>query len=808
MKGFIVYPTYDLIEEETVVKLFGRLENGQSFVTINKIVPYFFVKEDVLKRIDKYLSKSQKPSDFWETENKRLDQKKVCCSGYKVEKTDFANFKGEKVAKIFHPNYQELNKLHHALHQQGIETYESDIKPHTRFLIDKNILSSLNIEGEYISSEKVDRVYQEPELKPAENLKHKLKVISLDIETSRSKENLICIGLHGENYSKVFFVTDKKIENVVPCKDEYECLQKFKAELLKLDPDIITGWNVIDFDLAYLAELFAKHKIPFDIGRTNEKPRLRIEAHFMRSSSADISGRQVLDALNLVSDPFIQQAPTMRFAQFESYSLEDVSQAILGKGKLIKKHSMRKNKIDKLYEENTIKSHKEIADYNLNDAKLVYEILEKTDTIALAIERSELTGMPLDRITASIAAFDSLYIREAKKRNIVSPSTKYGMKEERLKGGYVFSSGAGIYNNVIVLDFKSLYPSILRTFNIDPASHLEKKEKGAIESPNHEYFKNGEGILPEIIKKLHHARENAKKQKKELANYAIKMIMLSFWGVLASPNCRYFNLGMGNAITAFARWIIQTTSQLIEKLGYKVIYIDTDSIFIETALEKEKANALGKEIENYINKYYDDYLKKTYSRVSYLELQFDKQYLSFMIPELRKKGEEGAPTAAKKRYAGLVEKNGKEELEITGLEAIRGDWTEAAREFQKELLMRLFKKEPIGTFIKSYINKIKSGKLDNQLVYRKSLRKPLEEYTKTTPPHVKAARQLDKIESNIIEYYVTTEGPEPLQKLRHKIDYEHYIEKQIKPIANQVLSLLKNNFDEMLKSSKQAKLFG
>ena len=282
----------------------------------------------------------------------------------------------------------------------------------------------------------------------------------------------------------------------------------------------------------------------------------------------------------------------------------------------------------------------------------------------------------------------------------------------------------------------------------------------------------------------------------------------SFWGVLASPNCRYFSLNMANAITGFARWVIQTTAELIEKKGYKVLYEDTDSIFIETKLGKDKANQLGKELAIYISDYYKDYVKEKFNRKSYLELQFDKQFISMMIPSVRKKAEEGeVQAAAKKRYAGLVEKDGKEELEVTGLESIRGDWVEAARDFQKELLMKLFHKEPIEAFIKSYIKKIKEGKLDKELVYRKSIRKSLAEYTKTTPPHVKAARQLDSLDSNIIEYYITTEGPEPIQKLKHKIDYKHYIEKQIKPLAEQVLALLGKTFDDIEKGSKQAKLF-
>jgi DNA polymerase-2 len=783
MKGFIVYPTYELQEEKTVIQLFGKLENGQSFVTQNTLEPYFFIKESDLKAIEKYLSK------------------------YKVEKTTLTNFNGDKVVKIIAPNHRELNKLFQGIHHLA-DTYEADIKPHMRFLIDNHILSTLDIEGDYQSSEKVDRVYKEPRVSSVkEEHKPKLKVISLDIETDSNIQKLICIGLSGENYKKTFFITDKKLENAISCKDESECLEKFRQELLKLDPDIIIGWNVIDFDLKYLESAFAKHKIPFDLGRTNDKARLRIEGNFMRSSSADIPGRQVLDGLNLIGDPFLQQAPTMRNAQFESYTLEDVSQVILGRGKLLKR-GVRKDDIDKLYKENTQKSHQLIADYNLNDCQLVYEILEKTETIPLAIARSELTGMPLDRITSSIAAFDSLYIRESRKHSLVSPTTRFGNKEEKIKGGYVFSSKSGVFNNVLVFDFKSLYPSILCTFNIDPASHLEKKEKGSIESPNHEFFRNGEGILPEIIKRLHTAREKVKKEKKELASYAIKTTMNSFWGILASPNCRYFNLNMANAITAFARWIIQKTAELIESKGYKVIYQDTDSTFIETNLEKEKANKLGLELQNYINHFYKEYVKDNYNRHSYLELQFDKQYLSMVIPQLRMKPKEGEDEkAAKKRYAGLVEKDGKEELEITGMEAIRGDWTEAAREFQKELLMKLFHKEDVEPFIKSYVKKIKAGKLDAQLVYRKSIRKPLEEYVKTTPPHVKAARLLDKMESNIVEYYITTEGPEPLQKLKHKIDYEHYIEKQIAPIANQILTLLGKSLEDINKGSKQSKLF-
>jgi DNA polymerase-2 len=286
--------------------------------------------------------------------------------------------------------------------------------------------------------------------------------------------------------------------------------------------------------------------------------------------------------------------------------------------------------------------------------------------------------------------------------------------------------------------------------------------------------------------------------------------MNSFFGVLASPNCRYFNLDMANAITHFGQMIIKLTAEEIEKhFKFKIIYSDTDSVFIETNLNKEKANPLSKEIQDYINNFYKKYTKENYNRDSYLELEFEKQYLSLMIPQLRIKAKEDKEEtkAAKKRYAGLLEVHGKEELEITGLEAIRGDWTEVAQDFQKEILMKVFHKEEITSFIKLYIKKIEEGKLDSKLVYRKSIRKNLDEYTKTTPPHVKAARKLPHLDSSIIEYVITIDGPEPIQKLKHKIDYNHYIEKQIKPIANQVLILFNKTFDEIFQKGKQTKLF-
>jgi DNA polymerase II len=779
MKAFIVYATYTAIENETHIQLFGKLENGHSFLALTPFKPYFYIEKADQKKL-KNLKKE-----------------------FTISQTKLTNFQGKPVIKISAPNASSLNNLNKAIHKT-IDTYEADVRPHYRFLYDNNILGSINIEGAFESNEKIDRVYQSPEITSSPGFQPKLKVASIDTESGQ--DGLYCIGITSDNnYKKNFLVTktNQKLKNTINCITEEECLEKFKQEINKLDPDVITGWNVIDFDFPFLKELYKKHKIPFDISRTNNEPRIRIESNFFRSSSADIEGRQVLDGLNLIRDPLVRSSPTIRNAKIESYTLEDASQAIINKGKLLKGKDRHKQ-IEALYKSHTESSLQKLVDYNIMDCQLVYDILDKTKMIDLAIERSQLTGLPLDRISGSIASFDSLYIREANKKGLVSPSATFTQKEERITGGYVQEAVPGIYHNILVLDFKSLYPSIIKTFNIDPASYLEKKAPNAIESPNKAYFKNQQGILPDIITKLHAAREKAKKENRPLSNYAIKIIMNSFFGVLANPNCRYFNLKIANAITHFGQHIIKLTAKEIEKkFRIPVIYSDTDSNFVNTKVVKKEALALGKEIEVYINNFYKNYTEKNYNRESFLELEYEKLYLALMLPKIR-----GSTSGAKKRYAGLIEKpGGSESLEITGLEAIRGDWTEAAQDFQRSLLMKIFHKENPSVYIKSYVKKVQQGKLDEKLVYKKSIRKPLEEYTKTTPPHVKAARKLKTLDSNLVKYYITIDGPEPIQKLKHKLDYEHYIEKQIKPIANQVLTLFDKDFDSLIADSKQTKLF-
>ena len=767
MKGFIISHSYKIISNKSYVLLYGRLENNQSFLVLKNYKPYFFIET-------KNIKKARQVGDFDD------------------EETKLKNFEGKEMSKIILDLPNELLDLKSSLDQANIKSYESDIRLSTRFLIDYKIQGSIDIDGNYESSETIDRIYKDPEIKEVEYIPNNLKILSFDIETNKNAKNLYCISLYSKNYKKSFIVSNKKLSNAISCEDEEEALGKFQQEILDFDPDIITGWNVVDFDLQFIRDKFKEYKMPFILGRDNSPSKLRIESNFFRTSKADFSGRVVLDGMDLVKTSFIK---------LDNYKLDTAAKQLLGKGKLIESVGKEKyEEIDKLYKEN----QKALIEYNLVDAELPYRIITEAGLIDLAIQRSLLTGMTLDRVNSSIASLDFLYIQKASKNNLVCPNHLGEERESRIKGGYVMNSIPGIYDNIIVLDFKSLYPSIIKTFNIDPSKYHEKKKKGDIESPNKAYFDSEEGILPKIIQELWAARENARKNKNELGRYAIKILMNSFFGVLANPMCRFYNFNIANAITHFGQELVKKTAKKAEEKGYKVIYSDTDSIFIDTKVNsKAEADKIGRKLEKEINEFYKDYIKKEYNRESFLELEYEKCYTRFLMPKLR-----GSTEGAKKRYAGLLEKDGKESIVFVGLETVRSDWTEAAKKFQQELLDRIFHKKEVTSFIKKFVDDFNNGKYDNDLIYKKSLRKEVEGYTKTTPPHVKAARKLKKHQlSYIIEYYQTTDGPEPIQELHHKIDYEHYIDKQIKPIADTVLSFFNTTFEDIVAGTKQTSLF-
>ena len=169
------------------------------------------------------------------------------------------------------------------------------------------------------------------------------------------------------------------------------------------------------------------------------------------------------------------------------------------------------------------------------------------------------------------------------------------------------------------------------------------------------------------------------------------------------------------------------------------------------------------------------------------------------MPPLR-----GSTQGSKKHYCGATIDASGMRLTFKGMESARSDWTDLAKEFQHELFTRFFGGQPLEAYILRTVQEVRGGNADDRLVYKKRLRKRLDEYTDSVPPHVQAARLLEH-PPHLIRYYITLCGPQPVEKRTAAIDYDHYIESQIKPIADQVLETMGTSFDRI--ASGQQELF-
>ena len=458
-----------------------------------------------------------------------------------------------------------------------------------------------------------------------------------------------------------------------------------------------------------------------------------------------------------------------------------------------------------------------LARYNLKDCELVTRVFAKTELLTFLLERASVTGLAADRSGGSVAAFEHLYMPLMHRQGFVAPNLG-DVAPEDSPGGFVMDSQSGLYDSVLVLDYKSLYPSIIRSFLIDPVGLVEglREEEGGATVPGFRggRFSRVKHCLPAIVETISKGREQAKLENNKPLSQALKIIMNAFYGVLGSSGCRFFDPRLASSITMRGHEIMHLTRELIEQRGYQVIYGDTDSTFVwlRHAHSDEDADAIGRGLVGHVNRWLAQHLQEQFGVVSALELQYETHYRRFLMPTIR-----GSEEGSKKRYAGLVRNaDGSEKMVYKGLETVRTDWTPLAQQFQQALYLRIFKNEDYREYVRDYVQQTASGSLDALLVYRKRLRRPLDEYERNVPPHVRAARIADEFNAQQgrplqyqnggwIRYVMTTAGPEPLERLRAPIDYHHYLTRQLQPIADAILPFVGDDFTAL--TSRQQSLF-
>ena len=771
--GFILQPTYRTEHGRPVVLLYGILQNGKSFlVRDSRERPSFFIRADDAERA-------------------------VRLGAEQVRASDWTTFDGFEASRVEVASPTDARRLGDRLREHGLRVYESDVRFPTQYLWRRGIRGTLEIEGEWARGkgayQGIDRVYQDPELKPAEHTPH-LTVLSIDIETDPRAERLLSIALFGPGVAEVLLHCPDDLEappGAVRLLREKDLLTTFVRRVRQIDPDVLTGWNFIDFDLRVLDRLAKKFGVRLELGRGRGAMRLRESNSQFSSTNVTIPGRVVLDGIELLRTSFVKM---------DRWGLGHVAKDVLGEGKLIEGSDRGEAILDAFYHD-----RKKFVDYNLADARLVLDIFDKLHLIELTVERSRLTGLPLPRVSGSIAAFEFRYLEKLSRSKIVAPDVGESGPSTADLGGYVLEPEVGLYDHVMIFDFKSLYPSLIRTFQIDPHGLLSAEETNdnALRAPNGAAFRRQAGILPGMLDQLFPRREAAKRADDAVASHAIKILMNSFYGVLGTSACRFYRPGLAGAITSFGRELLKWSKAQLESYGYRVLYGDTDSLFVLSGLDEEdQAQNLGRELVARLNHDVAEHIRDKWQMESRLELEFEKLYRKLLLQSLR-----GGKGGARKRYAGLVGRGDDEKVEFVGLEAVRRDWTDLAKDVQRALYNRLFHGLDVEDYLSGIVRDLRAGRLDAQLTYVKALRKPLDEYTATTPPHVAAARKMKERPGRLISYVMTRGGPEPADERRNGFDYEHYVQKQVRPVAEPVLSVLNLEFDRAIGDDAQMSLF-
>jgi DNA polymerase-2 len=707
------------------------------------------------------------------------------------------DFEHRPVLGLYCQQHGQLMRLETALRRAGVEVFEADVRPPERYMMERFITAPVRFSG----TPNAEGLLLDAQMKADPDYRPGLKLVSLDIETTAQGE-LYSIALEGCGERQVYMLgppngdADQVDFQLEYCDSRTLLLKKLNDWFARFDPDAIIGWNVVQFDLRVLHEHARRLAVPLKLGRGGEEMQWREHGsgnHYFASAA----GRLIIDGI---------EALRSATWSFPSFSLENVAQTLLGEGKSIDNPYQRMDEINRMFAEDK----PALATYNLKDCELVTRIFARTELLTFLLERASVTGLPADRMGGSVAAFTHLYMPLMHRQGFVAPNLG-GKPPQASPGGFVMDSQPGLYESVLVLDYKSLYPSIIRTFLIDPVGLIEglkhPDDSESVPGFRGARFSRTRHCLPSIVARVAEGRETAKREHNAPLSQALKIIMNAFYGVLGSSGCRFFDTRLASSITLRGHEIMLRTRQLIEAQGHAVIYGDTDSTFVwlRRAHGQQEAAQIGHALVAHVNQWWREHVQQEYGLQSVLELQFETHYKRFLMPTIR-----GAEEGSKKRYAGLVTReDGSDEMVYKGLETVRTDWSLLARQFQQELYSRIFLRKPYQDYVRDYVRKTLAGEFDDRLIYRKRLRRTLDDYQRNVPPHVRAARLADEYNDRQgrprqyqnggwISYVITVAGPEPLEVRSAPIDYDHYITRQLQPVADAILPFVDDDFSTLI----------
>jgi DNA polymerase I len=701
--------------EGPVVHIFGRDDKGTAHtIRVTGFRPYFYVP--AFQVVEKNL-----PQEI------TVDTTK-----------EYSSIKGENLRRLYTRRPSDVRNF-----REQFQHYEADILFTTRFLIDCGLTGG-------VEAPSADVDFRE--LTPAiVDAPARVCILDIECEDERGfpepqRDAIICITcwdsfdndyktfllpgsgvLHGisENVSSGGLVNGcfrKGTHTICTYATEREMLIDFANYIKERDPDVLSGWNFVEFDMPYIAARMENLNLKaIDL-------LARLNVHTERNA---LPGRALFDLLTAYKK--------IHGAQKESYRLDAVAEDELGESKV--RYS---GTISSLWRENLAL----LVEYNFKDVELCVKIDAKNNIIGFYREIARYVGCPLDKTLNSSSVIDVYVLRKAYNRYVL-PSKGFANTEE-FEGATVFEPSKGVRENVVVLDLKSLYPMAMMTINASPET---KDAGGEFKAPNGIRFKKQpDGLTRSIIAELLKERDEKKALRNTYAfgspQYALydmqqnvlKVIMNTYYGVSGYARFRLYDREIGAAVTSVGRAILEHTRRVIEKQGYKVIYGDTDSCMVQLPpLDPANTIVTAQAIEKHLNASYSVFSKTELNAdTHYFSIKFEKIYARFF------------QAGKKKRYAGLlVWKEGKEmhDIDIVGFETRRSDTPQITKVIQRkviDLILSGQNVDGVSAYLYEMVQKYRTGKFSlDEVGIPGGIGKGLDNY-EIDDAHVRGAKYSNK----------------------------------------------------------------
>lgn len=811
IRFFPLDATYKIIDGKVVIHLFGRTEDGKQICILDEnFQPYFYIIPKKGVNLKEKIEKLSVEKDNETFSVVKAETVKKVLLGKEVE-----------AIKVFTKLPRDVPVIRDIIKEWEIieSIHEYDILFTRRYLIDNNIVPMIlyEAEGEFINSKlKVPSFKAEKIEQLGDTTLTEPKILAIDIETytpdnksiNPEKNPIIMVALYSNYFKKVItwkkFKTD--LDYIEFVDSEAKLIENIKNYIEINKPDILTGYFSDGFDLPYIKTRADKYKIKLDLGL--DYSDLKIKSG--NNVTAQIRGINHLDIFKFIRKIM---GPSM---DTDSFKLDSVAEELLNEKKL-------KVDLDQLSQtwDNNIEDLEKYCEYNIHDALLCFKLTEKM--LPTLIELVKIVGLPIYDVNRM--GFSQLVewfvLRQAPLFNQIAlnkPSYDEIQKRrmQSIKGAFVFEPKPGLYNDIVVFDYRSLYPTIIASHNISPGTlNCEccegKAEKVPLENENFWFCTKRKGFLPSIIEDIITRRTRITEMIKEgkeknvfldARSNAIKLLANSFYGYLGFFGARYYSIESAESTTAFGRFYIKNVIKKAQQSGFKVIYSDTDSVFLTLdGKTKDEAEKFSEKINVELP--------------GLMELEYEGFYPSGIFVSAK-----FGPYGAKKKYA-LISEEGN--LKIKGFETVRRNWSFIAKETQEKVLniiLREHDEKKALEFAKGIIQDLRDKKIPTEkVVIHTQLQKEILDYD-NKGPHVAVAQRLKNqgvdVGPGTLIKYVVTSGSDIIRnraKLPEEVnggDYDatYYIENQVVPAVEKIFEVLGYIREDLVEHKEQKKLEG